>query len=205
MEPIDAVLFDFSGTLAEEPVLFPADVDVPGPWRDIWDARFAEPGFADSWQRGEIPAAELIADLSKRFGTRSEALREHIEHCTERITFYPGIMKFVRARRDRGQPQALVTVNPDLFDLIAQHFHLDALFDTIVLSAREGTIDKLDLCRIALDRLGGRDTSSALLIDNVAENIRTFEEAGGYGYHFVDDATFVADLTLERLPPSLRA
>ncbi len=197
------VLFDFSGTLAEEPVLFPAHFDVPSSWRDVWNARFAEPGFADSWQRGEVNAAQLIEDLSKRLGTDPATLRSHIERVSRSVTFYPEIIRAVRARRMRGHPQALVTINPDLFTLIAEHYCLYELFDAVVLSANEGTVDKVEPCRIALNRLGHETLSSALLIDNVAELVRSFEAAGGTGYHFIDDATFAADVASGLLPSSL--
>lgn len=202
---IDVVLFDFSGTLAEEPVLFPAHIDVPHSWREIWEARFAEPGFADSWQKGEIAAPDLIQDLSKRFGTEPDVLRSHIDRCSRSITFHPGIMNAVRARRARGDPQALVTINPDLFSGIADYYALSDLFDTVVLSAHEGTVDKIELCRIALDRLNHADVTSALLIDHVPELVRAFTAAGGAGYLFVDDATFLDDVRSGRLPSSLAA
>ncbi len=200
---VEVILFDFSGTLAEEPVLFPAHIKVPPNWRDIWNARFAEPGFADRWQKGEVTAAELTEDLSKRLDTDPATLRLHIERASKSLTFHSEIMKSVRARKRRGNPQALVTINPDLFTLVADHYSLDMLFDVVVLSAQEGTVDKVELCRIALDRLGFKDFSSALLIDNVAELVRSFELAGGTGYHFIDDATFAADVASGLLPASL--
>jgi FMN phosphatase YigB (HAD superfamily) len=202
---IDVVLFDFSGTLAEEPVLLPPHIDVPMAWREIWDARFSEPGFADSWQRGEIAAADLVEDLSTRFGTEPDVLFGHIERCSRSINFHPGIMNAVRARKTRGDLQALVTINPDLFTIIADHYGLNDLFDAVVLSANEGTIDKVELCRTALERLNRPAVARSLLIDNVPELVRAFRAVGGAGYVFVDDTTFLHDVRSGRLPSSLAA
>ena len=205
MRDVEVVLFDFSGTLAEEVRLFGPSDDVPPSWRTTWEARFGEPGFADEWQRGEIGREALIEDLAERFAADAAAIRAHIRSRCEAVVFNPGIMKSVVSRSRRRRPQALVTINPDLFDDIVEHFELSTLFDVVVLSAREGTIDKIELCRIALERLGGRDLESALLIDDVAEYVDRFKDEGGLGYRFVDDATFVRDLDAGLLPLSLKA
>ncbi len=199
---IDVILFDFGGTLGEEVASLFLD-DAPAAWHKIWIARFAEPGFGERWERGDIRAEALIEDLAYRFGADADSIRAHIQRRCQSVAFNPGIMKYVRARRRRGLPQALVTVNPDLFALIAEHYALQDLFDTVVLSAHEGTIDKVELCRIALDRLGGKPLASALLIDNTPAQVRAFENAGGYGYRFIDDATVLADLASGQLPSSL--
>jgi FMN phosphatase YigB (HAD superfamily) len=201
---VDVILFDFGGTLAEEvDSLFLTSDDVPPSWLDLWNARLAEPGFVDSWERGAVSATQLIDALAHRFGTETEVVRNYIQNRCRNIRFYAGIMRAVAARKRRGSAQAIVTVNPDLFAEIAEHYALDELFDTIVLSAREGTTDKVELCRIALDRLETQDVSSALLIDNNLEHVRAFERVGGTGYQFIDDAAFLADVTAGRLPPSL--
>lgn len=203
-ESVDVILFDFGGTLAEEvDSLFLASDNVPQTWLDLWNARFAEPGFADRWERGEVPADELIADLAEGFGTDRDVVRGLIQRRCQSITFHPGIMRSVVARHGRGHAQALVTINPDLFLEIAEHYALDELFDAVVVSACEGTVDKVALSRIALDRLGRRDLSTALLIDNNPGHVRAFEQAGGAGYLFLDDQAFLDDIASGRLPPSL--
>jgi FMN phosphatase YigB (HAD superfamily) len=199
---LDVILFDFGGTLAEEVDTLFLD-DVPATWHDTWNARFLEPGFVERWERGELDAPTLIADLASQFSAGPDLVRHHIQQRCQTIVFNSGVLEAVRRRRRRRCLQALVTVNPDLFDLIADHYELHELFDSVVLSAHEGTIDKVELCRIALDRLGGQEISSALLIDNKAEQVRAFEQSGGHGYLFVDDTTFLADVTSGGLPKSL--
>ena len=74
--------------------------------------------------------------------------------------------------RSHEMPQAIVTVNPDLFTrFVVPNYALDTVFDTIVTSWQEGTEDKARLCEIALERLGGSDPAEALLIDNIEANV----------------------------------
>jgi FMN phosphatase YigB (HAD superfamily) len=199
---VDVILFDFGGTLAEEVDSLFLD-DVPATWHNTWNARFLEPGFVERWERGELDATTLVAELAGQFSAEPELIRYHIQQRCQAIVFNSGIMEAARRRKARGHPQAIVTVNPDLFSLIADHYRLHDLFDSVVLSALEGTIDKVELCRIALDRIGRREVSSALLIDNNKEQVRAFEQSGGQAYLFVNDATFLTDVASGRLPKSL--
>lgn len=79
-------------------------------------------------------------------------------------------------------PQALVTVNPDLFaDYIVPAHELAIVFDAIVMSFAERTADKPSLCRIALDRLGfDGDPSAALLIDNRKDLVHAWQTGRGW-------------------------
>lgn len=93
-------------------------------------------------------------------------------------------------------PQALVTVNPDLFaDYIVPAHELAIVFDAIVMSFAERTADKPSLCRIALDRLGfDGDPSAALLIDNRKDLVHAWQTVGGAGYWFQNDEQLRRDI-----------
>src|SRR5258706_15813578 len=102
-----------------------------------------------------------------------------------------------RVARERRLPQALVTVNPDLFaDHVVTGYALNDVVDVIVVSYLEKTADKSMLCRAALDRLGFRgDPSSALLIDNRRDLVDAWRAIGGAGYWFQSDQQFAHDVT----------
>jgi len=96
-----------------------------------------------------------------------------------------------RTHARRHLPQAIVTLNPDLLsDIIVPHYALDTVFDTIVTSWEERSLDKAQLCRIALERLGGHDPAHALLIDNIEANVDAWRSVGGQAYLFRGDDAF---------------
>jgi hypothetical protein len=69
------------------------------------------------------------------------------------------------------------------------------VFDVIVVSFAERTVDKPSLCRIALDRLGfDGDHSAALLIDNRKDLVHAWQDDGGAGYWFQSDEQFRRDI-----------
>ena len=101
-----------------------------------------------------------------------------------------------RVATERRLPQALVTVNPDLFsEYVVPAQRLRAVFDVIVTSSAERTADKSTLCEIALRRLGfyGR-RSDALLIDNRFDLVEAWRNVGGAGYWFESDNQFKREL-----------
>ncbi len=189
MNGIRYLLWDFGDTLADQRWMWPSPVGLPG-----WTARFK--AFIDSeldeqWLRGETSTEELAAIFAADLETTADALTAHIEQRCRDVQFYEHAWAAARARR---RPQAIVTLNPDLFSsLIVPYYSLDAVFDEIVTSWEEATLDKAQLCRIALARLGGDDPAEALLIDNVEANVDAWRALGGAAYLFRGDAEFLAD------------
>lgn len=89
------------------------------------------------------------------------------------------------AAQARPRPQAIVTVNSDLFSrFVVPNYALDSTFDEIVTSWEERTLDKAHLCEIALERLGGHDPAEGLLIDNIEANVEGWRALGGRAYLF---------------------
>jgi FMN phosphatase YigB (HAD superfamily) len=192
---VTVVLFDFGGTLADEHWMRAAEPPFPG----FGAAYHRERDVATKeWDCGRISTDELADRIAQHLGVDAAAVRAHIGVLCRQLVFFDSVMAYARRRRRASRPQALVTVNPDLFADIVEHYRLDDLFDAIVVSSTEQTDDKLVLCERALRRL---DTSitDALLIDNLAANVAAFRDAGGQAYHFVDDTTFAADLQAGRL------
>ena len=101
-----------------------------------------------------------------------------------------------RVATEHHAPQALVTVNADLFgDWIVPGYELATMFETIVVSCAERTSNKTELCTIALDRLGfSGDRSDALLIDNRLDLVEAWRAVGGSAYWFQSDAQFADDV-----------
>jgi hypothetical protein len=120
------------------------------------------------------------------------AVAAHARACCTDVTPNPAAWRVAAERR---RPQALVTVNPRLIETwIVPHYDLARLFDVIVVSANEGTVDKTALGDLALARLGhDGPRADALLIDNRRDLVDVWEMSGGAGYWFRGDEQFARD------------
>ena len=189
MTGIRYLLWDFGDTLVDQRWMWPSPHSVPG-----WTARFQaliDTDLDERWLRGDMTTAEVAAIFASDLGTTAEELMAHIELLCADLQFYEHAWTVAR---ERALPQAIVTLNPDLFsDLIVPNYALDTVFDEIVTSWQERTLDKAQLCTIALERLGGHDPGEALLIDNVSENVEAWRALGGRAYLFRGDTEFLAD------------
>ncbi len=183
------LLWDFGDTLVDERWMHAAPAGCPG-WTAAWHAVMAE--HARGWNVGSIGMPEVFEALADRTGLAPSAVASHARSCCERVAFHPAAWS---AARERRRPQAIVTVNPDLFaELVVPAHGLDDVFDVLVTSCAEGTDDKVVLCERALERLGFEGPrSEALLIDNRADLVAAWEATGGAGYTFTGDDRFARD------------
>jgi FMN phosphatase YigB (HAD superfamily) len=190
------LLWDFGDTLVDERWMRRPPPECPT-WDAVWVDVMAD--HADNWNIGRIGADEVFDALADPSGMTAEAVRSHARHCCESVVFNETAWRVASERR---LPQALVTVNPDLFaDFVVPAYGLDDVFDVIVMSFAEQTDHKPALCNIALDRLGftGR-RSDTLLIDNRLDLVEAWKELGGAGYWFRDDQKLRRDLPSLGLP-----
>ena len=186
---IDVLLWDFCDTLIDGRWMLKAPDGFPE-WPTIWANVLREHGR--DWDTGRVSEAQFIGRLAREASMQPSEVEEHFAVCCGAIVFHRAAW---RAAKERRRPQAIVTVISDLFaDRIEKPYGLDAHFETIVASYREGTNDKTELCLIALDRLGFRGPRShALLIDDRRDLTEAWSASGGSAYHFRDDDSFDAD------------
>ena len=184
------LLWDFGDTLVDERWMHRAPHGCPD-WPNAWARVMAD--HADVWNVGIESECDIFAVLSEQTGLRVDDVERHADECCRTITFHPVAW---RIASERHRPQALVTVNPDLFvDRVVGAHDLDRVFDTIVVSASEGLDDKTRLCEIALRRLGYTGPRrQALLIDNRPDLTESWERNGGSAYWYRGDPAFEADL-----------
>jgi FMN phosphatase YigB (HAD superfamily) len=184
------LLWDFGDTLVDERWMLRAPETCPTwptAWSEIMSTR------ADGWNVGAFRSPEMFAALAARTGMAVEDVEAHAQHCCRLLAFNETAW---RVATERSLPQALVTVNPDLFsEHVVPAHRLRAVFDVIVTSSAEQTADKPMLCEIALHRLRfDGDRSDALLIDNRLDLIEAWRKVGGAGYWFQSDDRFKHDL-----------
>jgi hypothetical protein len=184
------LLWDFGDTLVDERWLHRPPESCPA-WTEAWvDAMQLH---ADGWSDGAIGRSVVFAAVADRTGMTLADVERHAQDCCTRLELHETAW---RVATEHHAPQALVTVNPDLFgDWIVPGYGLAAMFDALVISCAERTSDKNELCTIALDRLGfDGDRSDALLIDNRLDLVEAWRAQGGAAYWFQSDAQFADDV-----------
>jgi hypothetical protein len=184
------LLWDFGNTLVDERWMLRAPVDCPH-WATVWtDVMTAQ---ADAWNAGELTISNIYEFLSEGTGMSTAAVKAHARTCCHQLLSNETAWRLASGR---CLPQAIVTVNPDLFaEFIVPHYKLAEVFDEIVMSWSEGTNQKTTLCDIALSRLAfdcGRER--ALLIDNRLDLVEEWRQLGGSSYWFRSDEQFATDL-----------
>jgi FMN phosphatase YigB (HAD superfamily) len=183
------VLWDFGDTLVDERWMRRCPETCPA-WESAWVSVMDE--LADRWNVGDASSSDVFEALADATSMTTAEVAAHARHCCTRLTVHRNAWKLARQRR---WPQAIVTVNPDLFaDLVVPAYDLARTFDVVVTSFSERTDDKVALCEIALDRLRYTgDRSQALLIDNRLDLVEAWQRSGGAGYWFESDDQFGRD------------
>lgn len=185
---VQCLLWDFGNTLCDELSLWRGSPE----WMEVYRSFDDETGIGAAWSLGDLDHREVASRLAERMDASEAEIRAHLVR-TDLFDFFPFTYAFFRARR---LPQALVTVNPASFRQMARDLALDAVTETIVVSGEERTIDKGELCEIALGRMRlGCPRDRALLIDDKPANLDAWVRRGGIGYLYTTDSAFRDDVS----------
>ena len=187
---IKALLWDFGDTLVDETWM---QMQMPGcdAWPKVYRDLVYDRSLGDEWSLGNVDTATVAQALADRLGTTTQdAVRSHMERASRSITIFEEVLAYAKSS---PLPQAIVTVNPDMFSAVTVgRYELAEVFPVIVTSWEENTLSKAALCDIALARLGlGIQRSEALLLDNKQDNIKEWTDAGGMGYLFESEQEFM--------------
>ncbi|MEM7262461.1 MAG: hypothetical protein AAF488_10765 [Planctomycetota bacterium] len=187
MSDIRILLWDFGDTLCDERFIWNHGPE----WLEVYQT--FDQGIGAAWCRGEVEIARFAKGIANRVGLSVPAVLEHLKTSCRQVAFFPKTDDFFRTH---PLPCAIVTVNPDLFSTeIVPHYQLAETCDVIVTSWEEGTLDKGELCAIALERWAEEcDPSEALLIDNKQANLDAWSERGGATYLYTTDDRFAEDV-----------
>lgn len=188
MPRVECLLWDFGDTLCDERFIWSSGPE----WMEIYET-FDNDGIGARWNLGEIDTNRFAEHLSQRMNKPAASIVAHMHECCQQIQFFERTYTFFKSRH---LPQAIVTVNPDIFsEVIVPTCNFQNDCDVIVTSWEEQTDDKRILNRVAIDRLGlSCENSAALLIDNKKTNVDGWMGVGGAGYHFVGDEQFARDV-----------
>lgn len=183
------LLWDFGDTLVDERWMLRPPASCPS-WPDAWaDVMHS---LATDWEVGAITSRDVFSALADRTQLATSTIEAHAETCCSQLILHEAAWTIATERRS---PQALVTVNPDLFaEYIVPAYRLTGTFDVIVTSFEERTADKVALCDVAIDRLGlPGSRPEALLIDNRRDLVDAWEAVGGSAYWYRSGTQFAHD------------
>jgi FMN phosphatase YigB (HAD superfamily) len=184
---VRCLLWDFGNTLCDELSLWRVSPE----WMEVYRSFDDEDGIGSAWSLGDLDAHEVVAKLARRMSLNEAEIRAHLSR-TDLFDFFPFTYAFFRARH---LPQAIVTVNPSVFREMAQRLGFDEVTDAIVVSGEEKTVDKGELCQIAVQRMAiACANEQALLIDDKPSNLDAWARRGGAGYLYTTDAAFRRDV-----------
>ena len=188
--PLKCILWDFGNTLVDERWMRSGPETLSG-WNEAYGAIIDD--IRDAWDLGDMSFRDLANKLSDRMGIESDEVIAHVRMRCESINFYGNVLNVAKRC---PLPQAIVTVNPDVFsEWVVPYYKLDQIFSPIVTSSEEKTLDKSDICDIALAELSGHITrKEALLIDNKKESIEGWKTLSGSVYHFRGPDVFEKDI-----------
>jgi hypothetical protein len=192
---VECVLWDFGDTLADESWMNKAPYQLPS-WPNLYKQLIWEGQLGIDWNLGKLQTEDIVSHFAGLLSVDRGHIADHMKRCCEDVKFFDHAMKAVQSCE---LPQAIVTINPDIFSqCVVPNYRLDQLFEPIVTSWQERTLDKSDLCDKALQQLGGvLDRSGALLIDNRIENVESWRSRGGIAYLFTGNEAFASE------PPDL--
>jgi phosphoglycolate phosphatase-like HAD superfamily hydrolase len=182
---IRAIFWDFGGTLADENwMLAPLAGDEA--WPELYRDVLGSNRLRQRWSDGEASTADVVQALALRSGKPRGAILTHMQACCRNLNFYPEVVRLVERT---SLPQALVTVNSDIFtEVVAPHYDLSRRFELIVTSWQERLSDKGLLCEIARLWLDPNlRAAECLLVDNLQANIDAWAARGGAGLRFISE------------------
>ena len=184
MAQVECLLWDFGDTLCDEKFIWSSGPE----WMEVYET-FDDDGVGSKWCLGEIDTLQFAEELAGRMNRSVDSIVEHMTKRCGSIQFFEKTYAFFK---ERHLPQAIVTVNPDLFsNVIVPICGFEEDCDVIVTSWEEGTEDKRILNKLAIERLAlGCDNAAALLIDNKKKNVDDWKSEGGAGYWFKGDQAF---------------
>jgi FMN phosphatase YigB (HAD superfamily) len=185
---VKLILWDFGDTLADERWMLAPMVGAPD-WPKLYHDRVVGGALGLRWNTGAISTGEVAAELAGALGVEVGAVIAHMEACSRRLRFFPKVMSFIE---ECAAPQAIVTVNPDIFtNIVVPEYQLDQRVDLIVTSWQQGTEEKSALCGCAIDQFGiAVSLAECLLVDNRADNVLAWRSKGGAAYHFRGENAF---------------
>ena len=192
---IRTVFFDFGSVLVR---------NEDNSQREAWEKRLGlSPGeLATIVFRSETAARATVGEVTtaEMWQQIGERLRLDVEQCQQlRTDFFrgnhlnTGLVKFARELRPRYRLAILSNAWSDARRIFSQIYGLDAIFETMIISAEVG-LAKPDprIYHLAVERLGV-SPEEAVFLDDQLKNVVAARTVGLHAVHFRDNAQAIAE------------
>jgi epoxide hydrolase-like predicted phosphatase len=138
----------------------------------------------DRAQRGEITVDEHWRNLYHRLNCSSQELTAILDEFFGQDQLDSELMDYVRRLHQSYKTALLSNAWDDLRQVIAEKWHFEDAFDTIIISAEEG-VAKPDwrIFQLTLDRLEVI-ASQAVFVDDMARNVEAARAIGMHAFQF---------------------
>jgi len=139
---VRAVLWDFGDTLCDERWMLSPMEGVPR-WADAWRGVLDRDGLADRWNIGRVTSADVADAVARALQVSPHRVLAHMQECSRHITFHDVVLGLVAKL---ALPQAIVTVNPDLFtQVVVPTYRLEHSAVKLTHSRRDGNSWRIPL------------------------------------------------------------
>jgi glucose-1-phosphatase len=195
---IKAIIFDLGGVLLRTADFSP---------RDRLAARLGMSRYeleelvfggesGDRAQRGEISVGEHWRILQQKLNCSPDEFRAMLGEFFDQDEIDDGLLSYIRKLHQSYKTALLSNAWDDLRQVIAEKWHFEDAFDTMVISGEVG-MAKPDprIFKLALDRLGV-EAQQAIFIDDMQRNVEGARQAGLQAIRFQTFQKLRSDLEL---------
>jgi putative hydrolase of the HAD superfamily len=191
-----AAIFDFGGVLVsmvdDRPRLKLADeLGVPLATLDAL-VYFSE--SAEKASRGEIRVGQHWQKVAKSLGIQPDEMPGFLQRYWSADSVNFKLLEFIRSLHPRYKVGLLSNAWDDLRQTLHNRWHIDGLFDELIISAEVGLL-KPDphIFHLALKRLGV-EPEEAVFVDDMAVNVQAAQQEGITAIQFLDNSQTLTQL-----------
>lgn len=195
---VKAIIFDFGGVLLRTGDFTPRErlaADLNMSRHELEEFIFGgESG--DKAQRGEISVQQHWEHLRSQLGNTPQEFTSLLERFFSEDKLDEELVDYVRELHKNYKTALLSNSWSDLREKIAQMWHIEDAFDTMIISGEVG-VAKPDpiIFRLTLEKLGV-EANQAIFVDDFQRNIDTAREIGMQAIRFQTAQQVRADLGL---------
>jgi epoxide hydrolase-like predicted phosphatase len=145
-------------------------------------------------QRGEISVKQHLEYVRSVLKLSQEKFKEVIDIFFAEDALDNDLVDYIRSLHRTYKTGLLSNAANDLRKQIAEKWHFEDAFDTLVISGEVGMVKpEPQIYRLALERLGV-EASEAVFVDDVQPNVEAAIRVGMQGIHFRDAPQVQQDL-----------
>ncbi len=148
----------------------------------------------DKAQRGEITVQQHWQNLRRQLNCSAEEFQSIVEQFFAHDELDEALIEYIRQLHKSYKTALLSNAFGDLRQVIAQKWHFEDAFDTLVISA-EAHLVKPDpgIFQLALDQLGV-EAHEAIFVDDMRRNVEGASSAGLHAIQFQTSLQMRSDL-----------